>query len=86
MHLWEKNRVTPTFQYLPKIIEFLGYCPYDPEWSPGKTLSMARKYRGFSQEAMARRLGVDPGTLAKWERDERRPGEEYLKRLEKVIR
>jgi DNA-binding XRE family transcriptional regulator len=64
----------------------LAYCPYDPEWSQGDVLTMARKYRGFSQKAMAWRLGLDPGTLGRWERGERRPGGAYLKRLEKIFR
>jgi hypothetical protein len=85
VRLWEKNLANPTFKYLPKIIEFLGYCPYDPAWSPGNILTMARKYCGLSQKALARRLGIDPGTLGKWERDERRPAGAFLKRLEKFF-
>jgi transcriptional regulator with XRE-family HTH domain len=68
------------------VAAFLGYCPYDPKWSPGKVLTMARKYRGFRQKDLARRLGVDPGTLGKWERDEKKPGGAFLERLEKFFR
>jgi len=85
IYLWETNRTSPTFPFLPKIIEFLGYCPIDPAWSPGETLAMARKYRGISQVAMARRLGVDPGTLARWERGERKPRDLYTRRLRAVL-
>jgi transcriptional regulator with XRE-family HTH domain len=46
---------------------------------------MARQYRGFSQKDLARRLGVDPGTLGKWERDERRSAGALLERLEKFF-
>jgi DNA-binding XRE family transcriptional regulator len=34
-------------------------------------MTMDRKYLGLSQEAMARRVGVDPGTLARGEREAR---------------
>ncbi len=71
---WEWNRCSPRIHHLPQIIEFLGYCPYDPAWSPGRVLTVARKYRGLRQKDLARRLGVDPGTLGRWERGERRPG------------
>ena len=26
---WETNRTTATLTYLPAIVTFLGYCPYD---------------------------------------------------------
>ena len=62
-----------TFPYWPKIIEFLGYSPHDPDWPPGERLTWIRRYRGLSQKVMARRLRVDPGTVARWERGEREP-------------
>mgnify|MGYP001764476175 CR=1 FL=1 len=74
-----------TTTYLPAIVKFLGYCPYDPAWSPGETLTMARQYRGITQEALARLVGVDPGTLARWERNERRPLRLCRKRLDEVL-
>jgi transcriptional regulator with XRE-family HTH domain len=82
---WETNRTTPTLNHLPAIVTFLGYCPYDPAWSPGETLTMARQYRGITQEALARLVGVDPGTLARWERNERRPLKLCRKRLDEVL-
>jgi transcriptional regulator with XRE-family HTH domain len=85
VYLWEKKRVKPTFPYLPKIIEFLGYSPYDPKWTPGERLAWIRKFLGLSQKSMARRLGVDPGTLARWERGERVPKGEYPKRLGRAL-
>jgi len=72
VYLWENNRAKPTFPFLPKIIEFLEYCPYAPDWTSGERLTWIRKYSGLSQEALAQRLGVDPGTMANWEREMRR--------------
>jgi DNA-binding XRE family transcriptional regulator len=73
VYLWETNRTSPTLPFLPRIIEFLGYSPYDPAWSPGERLTWIRRYLGLSQETMARRLRVDPGTLGRWEKGEREP-------------
>jgi transcriptional regulator with XRE-family HTH domain len=81
VYLWEANRVAPTLPFLPKIIEFLGYCPCDSTWTLGERLTWIRKYLGLSQEAMARRLRVDPGTLARWERKERRVPEKVEKQF-----
>jgi transcriptional regulator with XRE-family HTH domain len=36
---------------------------------------------GLSQKDLARRLGIDPSTLAKWELGKRRPSEETIGRL-----
>ena len=85
VYLWETNRTSPTLPFLPKIIEFLGYCPYDPDWTPGARLIWIRGYFGLSQEAMARRLGVDPGTLGRWESGVREPKGSFLTRLVRFL-
>ncbi len=85
VYIWETNRTSPTLPFLPRIIEFLGYCPYDPDWTPGERLIWIRKYLGLSQEAMARRLKVDPGTLAKWETGKKEPMGGFLIRLQKLL-
>ena len=85
VYLWETNRTSPTLPFLPRIIEFLGYCPFDPGWTPGERLTWIRRYFGLSQEAMARRLKVDPGTLAKWESGKKMPEGRSLIRLLKLL-
>ncbi len=85
MALWECEKATPTFPYWPKIIEFLGYCPFDPGWMPGERLSWIRRYLGLSQESMARRLRVDPGTLARWESGVREPKGRFMTQLIEFI-
>jgi transcriptional regulator with XRE-family HTH domain len=47
----------------------------------GEMIVNSRRFHGLSQESLARRLGVDPSTLANWERDKRRPSRRYLERL-----
>ena len=83
--LWEREKAIPTFPYWPRIIEFLGYCPFDPDWTPGERLTWIRRYFALSQESMARRLRVDPGTLARWEREEREPKGAFNCRLENLL-
>jgi transcriptional regulator with XRE-family HTH domain len=71
---WEKNRTNPTLHLLPKIIEFLGYDPLPPgTTSLGEILLRYRKTRGVSQKEMAKSLGIDPTTLARWEKSESEP-------------
>lgn len=40
---------------------------------------------GLSQSESARRIGVDPSTLARWERDEKQPFDDYLARVERFL-
>jgi len=41
-----------------------------------------RKSRGISKKEMANKLGVDPSSLANWERGERKPMKNSLEILE----
>ena len=63
---WEKNRTEPSLEFLPRIVDFLGYVPHSilPE-EPGKRIVVYRRLLGLSQGKLARQLGVDPGTLGK---------------------
>jgi transcriptional regulator with XRE-family HTH domain len=40
----------------------------------------------LSQKEAAGRIGVHPGTLAKWERGEREPSREFLLRVNQFLR
>jgi transcriptional regulator with XRE-family HTH domain len=83
---WEKNRTQPSLPFLPKIIEFLGYVPYDTtEKTVGERILAYRRYLGLSQEKLARSLGIDPSTLGRWERDKRRPLKRLLERLKEKL-
>lgn len=70
---WESNRTEPEFQYKPAIIRFLGYNPTPPSHRWADRLVQARTALGLSQKESAQELGVDPCTLARWERGEREP-------------
>jgi len=71
---WEKGRAEPELRFLPAILRFLGYDPRPEPATLGGRIRAAREAAGLSERELARRLGLDPGTLAAWERDEvRRP-------------
>jgi transcriptional regulator with XRE-family HTH domain len=83
---WENNRTSPSLRAIPKIIEFLGYIPYDiQEKTPGEELRLLRRTLGLSQEKLATKLGVDPSTLWRWEKGKRTPPRHVLLRLKKKI-
>jgi transcriptional regulator with XRE-family HTH domain len=70
---WEGNRSSPEIRYMPAIIDFLGYDPLPVANTLAERLVRQRTGLELSQKESAERLGVDPSTLAKWERGEREP-------------
>ncbi len=76
---WENNITKPAIKYIPKIIEFLGYVPFDTSTlSVGERIVVYRRLLGLSQKELASRLGIDPCTLSKWERDKLKLSEGFL--------
>ncbi len=66
---WENNLTSPQLYILPKVFDFLGYTPLQRNKTTLR--GKIRQYRienGLSLRRSAKEVGVDPGTLAKWER------------------
>ena len=78
---WETGRSEPHLKYMPAIIKFVGYDPVPPPDTLASRLVCGRKAAGLSQKEAARRVGVDQGTLARWERGERQPTGAFLARV-----
>ena len=71
---WEINHNYPELRFIPAIIEFLGYWPYDtPADNLGQQIIAKRTKLGLSQKELAQRLGVDPSTLGRWEQGKGQP-------------
>ncbi len=85
VHNWEVNAGQPALKYLPAIIEFLGYNPLPPANNLVERLVRGRTSMGLSQKEAASRMGVDPSTLAKWERGEREPAGEFAARVMRFL-
>lgn len=77
---WEGNRSKPSLEYMPTIIRFLGYNPLPPGKGWAERLVQCRTVLGISQRESATRIGVDQGTLARWERGERTPAGRFAAR------
>ena len=85
IHNWETNVSQPSLEYMPAIIDFLGYDPLPPAKTVAEKLVRQRTSLGLSQKESAQRLGVDPSTLARWERGEREPAGEFLVRVDHFL-
>ena len=69
---WEAGR-TPLDRYIPRIIEFLGYDPRPEPRTLAERLIWKRQALGLSRKRTAKLLGVDEGSLARWEWGVRQP-------------
>ena len=70
---WEKNQNQPYVRHYPAIIKFLGYNPLNPGKTIGSKILYCRMTRGFSRRKLAKEMGIDEGTLARWELDRKAP-------------
>jgi transcriptional regulator with XRE-family HTH domain len=84
--LWENGNTTPQIKYAPKIIQFLGFNPYMVK---GKSLgARVKNYRlanGLSHKELGKILGMDGGTISRWETGVFIPGSETQIRLEELF-
>ncbi len=78
---WECDKNKPEIRYWPKIMDFLGYCPYRQAHTFGESLWLHRTHRGLSMKEVAGIVKCDPGSLSRWERGERMPRGKWKERL-----
>ncbi len=83
---WETNCAGPELQFVPAIINFLGYAPSAPSWSFGQSLRAIRLALGLSQEQLAKRAGLNESTVSKWEREEHKPSSKKTTALNEILK
>ena len=68
VYAWENNHNKPIVSKYPKIIEFLGYFPFEIDTSTlGGKIKKYRFQHGLSQEKIGHFLNVDEGTIRPYE-------------------
>jgi transcriptional regulator with XRE-family HTH domain len=83
INAWELNYHEPSLHRFPAIKDFLGYDPDElPEDAPlGLRIAARRRAIGLSQKALADCLGIDEGTVGRWERGDLQRVSRRVKRL-----
>ena len=56
-----------------------------PASQPKKTIRQLREAHGWTQETLARRLGVGQPAVSAWDRGERLPRRRYILRLAELV-
>lgn len=85
IYRWETNRNEPEIKYIPKIIEFLGYFPF--EIDIGTIAGQIKKYRylnGLSQEHLANLLNINESTVFHFEKGKHKPKKGTLEKLKQL--
>jgi transcriptional regulator with XRE-family HTH domain len=79
---WEKNRSSPLLHLIPRVVRFLGYNPFlvDEVGELGSKIRAYRRSLGITQKGLARELGIDPTTLARWEKGRTQTEGERMKK------
>lgn len=82
---WEGNASEPPVQYIPFIIQFLGYDPsVKPATFPERLIAV-RRTRGLTQKQFAAELGVDPSTIQEWETGQHQPSRKKWQLIAKIF-
>jgi transcriptional regulator with XRE-family HTH domain len=83
---WEKNHSQPRLYLLPKIIEYLGYLPFElANETIGNKIIAYRMEHGLSQRILAELLSVDETTIRDWENGKHKPSKKLLERISKIL-
>jgi DNA-binding XRE family transcriptional regulator len=84
--LWENNRNEPSIIYYPKIIQFLGYMPFDVDDSTlGGKIKLYRYLHGLSQEELALKLEVNESTVFHYENNKHKPSPKTFRKFKSFL-
>ncbi len=83
---WENNKTQPQVNYFPRIIEFLGFLPFEFGTSTFTGKLKAYRFRnGLSHKRLGKILNVDATTIRAWESGKRNPLKGMLAKLNKIF-
>ncbi len=77
---WEHGR-EPELRYMPKIIEFLDYVPFECPENPIGQLRHFKLVNGLSYERLGKLMGKDPEQLTDWLSRRRNPYERNIQSI-----
>mgnify|MGYP002068606856 CR=1 FL=1 len=83
---WETGRAAPSVRLMPRIIGYLGYDLWPRPVTLGDRIAAERRRAGVSRKRLARIVGVDEATVARWERGRSVPSPAMILRLWETLR
>lgn len=92
LRLAEQNKSSVSPSNLRKLSEalgvsiaYLGCFESLPEHTLGQQIKKARLYHGYNKREFAKKIGVSARMIWLWEKDEYRPSQKYMERLDKFL-
>jgi len=87
VHNWEDKGVIPAIRLMPRIIDFLGYCPVDrgETQTLGQRLKNHRARFGLSRKKLAALIRTDESNLAGWENGKHQPTKRSLSLINEFL-
>lgn len=84
---WENGSSYPRIKYFPKIIEFLGYVPFEVDSSSSLSgkITLYRYLHGLTYREFGKLFGVDGSTIRSWELEEFVPSKTKLNKINKLL-
>jgi transcriptional regulator with XRE-family HTH domain len=83
--LWENGLARPLARHYCRIVRFLGYDPEPGDQSLAGRLRTIRRRLGLSQADFAAKVGLDEGSVCRWESGSRQPSRWMATRLEAML-
>jgi len=84
---WENNHSEMQLQFYPKLIEFLGYFPFEIDTST--IAGKIKKYRymnGLIYKEVGKLIGVDASTVRSWELEKSSPKKNVYQALATLLK
>jgi len=78
VYYWEHG-VEPELRSIPKVIEFLGYVPFDCPGDPLGRLAYYKRANGLSYEGLAAKVGIHYEQLQAWLTGRTKPSQKSLR-------
>jgi transcriptional regulator with XRE-family HTH domain len=83
--LWENGLAKPLPRHYGRIVQFLGYDPEPRDQTVAGRLRAARRRLGLSQADFAARVGLDEGSVCRWESGSRSPSRWMSGRMAAIL-
>ncbi|MEW6417217.1 MAG: helix-turn-helix transcriptional regulator [Nitrospirota bacterium] len=81
---WEHG-TEPELKHIPKIIEFLGYAPFECPQDPVGRLRYFKLVNGLSYERLGQLMGRDPEQLTDWLSGRVKPGNRNIQSIKNFL-
>lgn len=83
---WENERSIPQIQFFPKIVQFLGYNPFEiGNQTLGEKIKAYRLKNGLSHRKLGKIFEVDASTIGAWESGQSVPRITAYKKLKTLL-